>query len=86
MFNFIEIIMLKKKIKRHKEEIELLNIYDKHKNNCETCKYFKQLHDFSYYGKYVTTYCLIEFKSIKHESQRAKCQYYKVHKKFKKII
>ena len=48
MFSKIEIFLTKRKIKRYKEEIELLEIYDRYRNKCETCKFFRKKEYWSY--------------------------------------
>lgn len=84
MLNKIQILLTKKKIKKYKKEIELLEEYDKCCDTCNTCQFFHKKEYWSY-GRYTTIECLIDFKDIRYKENRNKCQFYKLHKKYRKI-
>ena len=86
MFKKIDIIIKKRKIKKHKKEIKLLEEYKTKKDTCNTCEYYNEYRCYDFYAYGDTIECLLNFKSIDKEEDRTKCQYYKMHKKFKKII
>lgn len=81
----IKIAITRRKIKRHKKEIELLNYYNEHRDTCTTCEFFEETYDYDHYWMSTITRCLLEFKDVRDKENRSKCQFYKVHKTYRKL-
>lgn len=84
MFNFINMLLKKRTVKKFKKHIENQETFNKYGRACETCKFYRSKYIADMYGSFTKRKCLLKAKDVGSKTQRKQyCMFYEPHTNFK---